>query len=60
MPRRIAPEEMRVGGGEVVEEKFAAGEQIVGDLEFLEELLLREPAHAVLGAGKIAARAAAN
>src|SRR5271166_2098469 len=36
-----APEEMGIGRREVIEEEFAPGEQIVGDLEFLEQLLLR-------------------
>src|SRR5215472_16847474 len=37
-----APVEMRVGGGEMVEEPLAAGEHGLGDGEFLKELLLRQ------------------
>ena len=38
-----APEEVRIDGGEMIEEPFATGELVVGNPVVLEELLLREP-----------------
>ena len=41
------PEEMRVGGSEMIEEIFAPGKQIVGDLEVLEQSFGGQFDHAV-------------
>jgi hypothetical protein len=45
-----APKEMRVRGGEMVEEVLTPGQQIVGDPEVLEQSFRGELDHAVGGA----------
>src|SRR6266545_469760 len=45
-----APEEVRVRGGEVIEEVFPPVQQVVSDPVVLEQHLLRQPSHAVVGA----------
>src|SRR6185503_19281986 len=49
-----APVEMRVSGGEMVEEPFTPREQRLGNSEFLEELLLRQALHRRLRIRQIA------
>ena len=46
--------QLNVRGGEMIEEELASGQQIVGDLEIVENLLLGDAAHAVFRAGRIA------
>src|SRR6266404_138911 len=48
------PEEVRVRGCEVVEEKLATGEQTVGDFVVFKEQLRGQPADAVASAGDVA------
>jgi hypothetical protein len=43
-----APEEVRIDGGEMVEEPFATGELVVRDLVVLKQLLLCEPSDGLL------------
>src|SRR5262245_62642894 len=55
LPRSpLAPEEMRVRRGEVVEEEIATCQKVVGDLEQLEQVCGRELLDALLGAGNVA------
>jgi len=49
-----APEKVRIGGREMVEEKFAALKHIVGNPVGFEEHLFGGPAHAFIGTRHIA------